>query len=73
MDDKLTFWLIPGPAFVEPSVLNPSGLNTGVNFGFRGHINNDQLFAYISYAHFVPRITIMVSLRNVSGVVHAGR
>lgn len=64
MDGKLTFLLNPGPALVEPSVLNPSDPNAGVNFGFcEFTLNNDQLFANISYVDFVPRIPIAISLQ----------
>jgi len=70
VDGKLTFLLNPGPALVEPSVLNPSDPNAGVNFGFcEFTLNNDQLFANISYVDFVPRIPIAISLRNAAGVV----
>lgn len=70
MDGKLTFLLNPGPALVEPSVLNPSDPNARVNFGFcEFTLNNDQLFANISYVDFVPRIPIAISLRNASGTV----
>ena len=33
-EGKLTFLLNPGPALVEPSVLNPSDPNADINFGF---------------------------------------
>lgn len=49
-EGKLTFLLNPGPALVEPSVLNPSDPNANVNFGFcEFTLNNDQLYANISY------------------------
>jgi hypothetical protein len=70
MDGKLTFLLNPGPALVEPSVLNPSDPNAQVNFGFcEFTLNNDQLFANISYVDFVPRIPIALKLENSSGHV----
>ena len=70
MDGKLTFLLNPGPALVEPSVLNPSDPNASVNFGFcEFTLNNDQLFANISYVDFVPKIPIAISLKNASGAV----
>ena len=48
---------------VEPSVLNPSDPNHGVNFGFAEFTLNDaQLYANISYVDFVPRIPIAISL-----------
>ena len=50
-DGKLTFLLNPGPALVEPSVLNPSDPNASVNFAFcEFTLNNDQLFANIRFA-----------------------
>ncbi|KAI9690624.1 MAG: hypothetical protein M1820_009981 [Bogoriella megaspora] len=67
-DGKLTFLLNPGPALVEPSVLNPSDPNAGVNFGFcEFTLNNDQLFANISYVDFVSRIPIALTLESTSG------
>ncbi|KAH7150560.1 hypothetical protein B0J13DRAFT_583785 [Dactylonectria estremocensis] len=65
---KLTFLLNPGPALVEPSVLNPSDPNAGVNFGFVEFTLNDaQLYANISYVDFVPRIPIAITLQQASG------
>lgn len=53
-EGKLTFLLNPGPALVEPSVLNPSDPNHGVNFGFcEFTLNNDQLYANISYVSVI--------------------
>ncbi|KAI1824488.1 hypothetical protein F4861DRAFT_505884 [Xylaria intraflava] len=67
-DSKLTFFLNPGPALVEPSVLNPSDPNVGVDFGFcEFTLNNDQLYANISYVDFVPRIPIAINLKTLSG------
>ncbi|KAK3698631.1 hypothetical protein LTR37_016859 [Vermiconidia calcicola] len=69
-EGKLTFLLNPGPALVEPSVLNPSDPNAGVNFGFcEFTLNNDQLYANISYVDFVPRIPIAISLERANGEV----
>ena len=70
-EGKLTFLLNPGgPALVEPSVLNPSDPNAGVNFGFcEFTLNNDQLYANISYVDFVPRIPIAITLQRASGDV----
>lgn len=50
-EGKLTFLLNPpGPALVEPSVLNPSDPNAHVNFGFcEFTLNQEQLYANISY------------------------
>lgn len=64
-DGKLTFLLNPGPALVEPSVLNPSDLNRDVNFAFAEFtLNNDQLFANISYVDFVSRLPIALTLQD---------
>ena len=66
----LTFLLNPGPALVEPSVLNPSDPNAGVNFGFcEFTLNNDQLYANISYVDFVPRIPVAITLQRATGDV----
>jgi hypothetical protein len=73
-DGKLTFLLNPGgdggPALVEPSVLNPSDANAGVDFGFAEFtLNNDQLFANISYVDFVSSIPIALTLKTKGGSV----
>ena len=53
---------------MEPSVLNPSDPNAAVNFGFcEFTLNNDQLYANISYVDFVPRIPIAITLQQASG------
>ncbi|KAI1435327.1 glycoside hydrolase family 64 protein [Xylaria sp. CBS 124048] len=65
---KLTFFLNPGPSLVEPSVLNPSDLNVPVDFGFcEFTLNNDQLYANISYVDFTPRLPIAINLKTASG------
>ena len=67
---KLTFLLNPGPALVEPSVLNPSDPNANINFGFAEFtLNNDQLFANISYVDFVSRLPIALTLQTAGGGV----
>ncbi|KAI0600351.1 glycoside hydrolase family 64 protein [Biscogniauxia sp. FL1348] len=67
-DAKLTFLLNPGPALVEPSVLNPTDLNANVDFGFCEFTLNDaQLYANISYVDFVPRLPIGIHLQTNSG------
>lgn len=68
-EGELTFLLNPGgPALVEPSVLNPSDPNSSVNFGFAEFtLNQEQLYANISYVDFVPRIPIAISLKQASG------
>lgn len=69
-DSKLTFFLNPGPAVVEPSVLNPSDPNANVNFAFAEFtLNNDQLFANISYVDFVSRLPIAMTLQTAGGGV----
>ncbi|PSK56790.1 hypothetical protein B9Z65_6414 [Elsinoe australis] len=67
-DAKLTFLLNPGPALVEPSVLNPSDPNADIDFGFVEFTLNDaQLYANISYVDFVPRLPIAINLQTESG------
>src|SRR3569833_1045699 len=69
-DAKLTFLLNPGPALVEPSVLNPSDPNHGVDFAFcEFTLNNDQLFANISYVDFVSRLPVALTLVSAGGAV----
>ncbi|KAK8076303.1 hypothetical protein PG994_003575 [Apiospora phragmitis] len=72
---KLTFLLNPGgpagAALVEPSVLNPTDANAGVDFAFAEFtLNRDQLFANISYVDFVGRLPIALSLKDGAGVQH---
>lgn len=67
-NSKLTFLLNPGPALVEPSVLNPSDPNASVDFGFCEFTLNDaQLYANISYVDFVPRTPIAIALDCADG------
>ncbi|WPH03943.1 Hypothetical protein R9X50_00682600 [Acrodontium crateriforme] len=67
-EGRLTFLLNPGPALVEPSVLNPSDPNYKVDFSFcEFTLNNDQLYANISYVDFTGRIPISLSLQQQSG------
>lgn len=69
-DGKLTFLVNPGPALVEPSVLNPSDPNAGVDFAFAEFtLNNDQLFANISYVDFAPRLPVALTLQTAGGQV----
>src|SRR3569833_2905661 len=69
-DAKLTFLLNPGPALVEPSVLNPSDPNHGGDFAFSEFtLNNDQLFANISYVDFVSRLPVALPLVSAGGAV----
>jgi hypothetical protein len=88
VEGQLTFLLNPGPALVEPSVLNPSDPNANVStymsrpptrhvlslpwvdFGFcEFTLNNDQLYANISYVDFAPRIPIAITLQQASGQI----
>lgn len=67
---KLTFLLNPGPALVEPSVLNPTDPNASVDFAFAEFtLNNDQLFANISYVDFVPKLPVALTLQTAGGQV----
>ena len=51
-------------------MLNPSDPNHDVNFGFcEFTLNNDQLYANISYVDFVSRLPIAVTLQQASGHV----
>lgn len=69
-NSKLQFLLNPGPALVEPSVLNPSDPNAQVNFSFAEFtLNNDQLFANISYVDFVSQLPIALTLETAGGAV----
>nr|WP_026359963.1 glycoside hydrolase family 64 protein [Amycolatopsis nigrescens] len=53
-DDKLEFFLNPGPALVHPSFLNSGDPNFEKNWSFAEFTFNDaQLFANISYVDFV--------------------
>ncbi|AEO56616.1 glycoside hydrolase family 64 protein [Thermothelomyces thermophilus ATCC 42464] len=84
-EKQLTFLRNPGgpgggAALVEPSVLNPSDPNAGVDFAFcEFTLNDDQLFANITYVDFVPRLPVSLTLRtrggavqHVSGMAHDG-
>ncbi|KAI3329089.1 glycoside hydrolase family 64 protein [Xylariaceae sp. AK1471] len=67
-DSKLTFLLNPGPALVEPSVLNPTDPNAWADFGFCEFTLNDaQLYANISYVDFVSKIPIAINLKTANG------
>ena len=64
---KLSFFLNPGPALVEPSVTNPSDENYKTNWGFcEFTFNSDQLYANISYVDFVS-IPIALTLTTSTG------
>lgn len=67
---KLNFLLNPGPALVEPSVLNSADPNAQVNFGFCEFTLNDaQLYANISYVDFVSNVPIALTLENSAGAI----
>jgi hypothetical protein len=66
-DNKLTFYLNPGPALVEPSVSNPSDPNFNINWAFCEFTwNSAQLYANLSYVDFVS-MPIAMTLTNSSG------
>jgi hypothetical protein len=70
IDSKLTFLLNPGPALVEPSVLNPNDPNAKVNFGFcEFTLNASQIYANISYVDFVSNVPIALTLKNTAGAI----
>ena len=64
----LTFLLNPGPALVEPSVLNPGDPNYQTNLSFAEFtLNSDQIFANISYVDFVSNLPIGLTLTESNG------
>ncbi|CAI7653230.1 unnamed protein product [Penicillium glandicola] len=66
-DSKLTFYLNPGPALVEPSVSNQSDPNYNLTWAFCEFTwNNDQLYANLSYVDFVS-MPIAMTLTNTAG------
>jgi hypothetical protein len=67
VDARLTFYINPGPAVVEPSVTNPTDANINVNWSFcEFTFNEAQLFANISYVDFVS-LPVSLSLTNNAG------
>ncbi|KAI0541500.1 glucanase B [Xylaria digitata] len=69
VDNKLTFFLNPGPGIVEPSVTNTDDVNYKLNWAFCEFTcshNKDQLFVNISYVDFVA-LPIALELRNTAG------
>jgi hypothetical protein len=67
IDDKLTFYINPGPNIVNPSVTNPTDPNINVNWTFAEFTFNDaQLFANISYVDFVS-IPVAMSIATRAG------
>jgi hypothetical protein len=63
---KLTFLLNPGPALVEPSVLNQADPNINTDWSFCEFTFNGALYANISYVDFVA-IPISLALKNRGG------
>lgn len=67
INDKLSFFINPGPALVEPSVTNPSDPNINIHWGFCEFTwNSSQIYANISYVDFVS-IPIGIQLNTNSG------
>ncbi|KAF4985407.1 hypothetical protein FGRMN_11220 [Fusarium graminum] len=68
-DKPLTFLLNPGPAVVEPSVMNPTDPNFDADWGFcEFTYNNDQLYVNVSYVDFIS-LPIGLELENEAGQV----
>ncbi|RGP59103.1 hypothetical protein FLONG3_11286 [Fusarium longipes] len=68
-ENPLTFLLNPGPAVVEPSVMNPTDPNFHADWGFcEFTYNNDQLYVNVSYVDFVS-LPIGLELENEAGKV----
>ncbi|KAM0349301.1 hypothetical protein ACHAPU_003710 [Fusarium lateritium] len=68
-DKPLTFLLNPGPAVVEPSVMNPTDPNFDADWGFcEFTYNNDQLYVNVSYVDFIS-LPIGLELENEAGKV----
>ncbi|OQE47184.1 hypothetical protein PENCOP_c001G04659 [Penicillium coprophilum] len=66
-EKKLTFYLNPGPALVEPSVSNPADPNYNLTWAFCEFTWNDyQLYANLSYVDFVS-MPIAMTLTNKAG------
>ncbi|KAJ6015447.1 hypothetical protein N7540_010038 [Penicillium herquei] len=64
---KLTFYLNPGPALVEPSVSNKSDANYNLFWDFCEFTwNSTELFVNITFVDFVC-LPIALSLENTSG------
>ncbi|KAJ5175140.1 uncharacterized protein N7482_001017 [Penicillium canariense] len=66
-DAKLTFYLNPGPALVEPSSSNPSDANYNLYWDFCEFTwNSSQLYVNITMVDFVS-LPIALTLTNTSG------
>lgn len=67
-DARLSFFLNPGPALVEPSVMNPSDPNIELDWTFcEFTFNSAQLYANISYVDFVAALPVALTLTNAAG------
>ncbi|OAA59378.1 hypothetical protein ISF_06313 [Cordyceps fumosorosea ARSEF 2679] len=68
-DKPLTFYVNPGPALVEPSALNASDANYGLDWGFAEFtFNRSELYVNVSYVDFVS-LPVSLRLENASGKV----
>ncbi|KAF3387675.1 Glucan endo-1,3-beta-glucosidase [Penicillium rolfsii] len=66
-DAKLTFYVNPGPALVEPSSSNPSDPNYNLYWDFCEFTwNSSQLYVNITYVDFVS-LPIALTLTSTSG------
>ncbi|KAJ5280844.1 hypothetical protein N7478_006216 [Penicillium angulare] len=66
-DAKLTFYVNPGPALVEPSSSNPSDPNYNLYWDFCEFTwNSSQLYVNITFVDFVC-LPIALALENTSG------
>ncbi|MFE2944489.1 glycoside hydrolase family 64 protein [Streptomyces sp. NPDC059255] len=64
-DDKLDFFLNPGPALVEPAFATEADPNYGRTWSFcEFTFNQDQLFSNISYVDLVTALPIGISLEG---------
>jgi hypothetical protein len=69
INQRLKFFLNPGPALVEPSCNNPSDANIDVCWAFAElTYNANQVFANISYVDFVS-LPMSCSVTTVGGRV----
>ncbi|KAF7714424.1 Glucan endo-1,3-beta-D-glucosidase [Penicillium ucsense] len=70
-DGKLTFYVNPGPALVEPSSSNPSDPNYNLYWDFCEFTwNSFQLYANITLVDFVS-LPIALTLTTTSGASHS--
>ena len=67
INNRLSFYLNPGPALVQPSVSNPSDDNFNTQWGFCEFTYNDtELFCNVSYVDFIG-LPIALDLSVLSG------